>query len=108
MKTAWASVITATAASICCIGPVVAVLAGAGGIAAAALRFEPWRPVFLVVTFVLLGLGFYGAYRPDAATCSPGSACPPSSKRRAKWTIWTAASIVLLFIMFPYYIGWLL
>lgn len=108
MKTAWASVMTAAAASICCTGPVVAVLVGAGGIGAAAIRLEPVRPVFLAVTFVLLGLGFYGAYRPDAVACASGASCPPSSKRRAKWIIWTAAIIVLLFATFPYYIGWVL
>lgn len=104
MKAAWASVVTAAAASICCIGPVAAVTLGAGTIGAAAVRFEPLRPAFLAVTFILTGLAFYGAYRHDTSACAPGSTCAASSRRRAKWVVWVAGVIVLLLVTFPYYI----
>ncbi len=108
MKAAWVSIVTAAAASICCIGPVAAVVLGAGSIGAASVRFEPLRPPFLAVTFVLLGLGFYGAYRPDASACGTGSTCAPASRRRARVLVWVAGLVVLLFVTFPYYIAWLL
>lgn len=56
------SVVTALAASACCIGPVVFTLLGLGG-AAFAVALEPYRPVFIGVTTLLLGSGFYLVYR---------------------------------------------
>lgn len=108
MKTAWAAVVTAAAASVCCIGPVVAVIMGAGAIGAMAIRFEPFRPAFLAITFVLLGLAFYGAYRPEPGACEPESTCASSDRRRARVVFWIAAAVVLLFVAFPYYIERLL
>ena len=47
MKAVVASVVVAAAASVCCIGPVVAAVLGAGVLGAASTRFEPYRPWFL-------------------------------------------------------------
>jgi mercuric ion transport protein len=58
MKAVVASVVAATAASVCCIGPVVAAVLGAGALGAASTRFEPYRPWFLGLTMILLGVGF--------------------------------------------------
>ena len=108
MKTAWLSVVTALAASVCCIGPVVAVTLGASALTAVAVRFEPYRPVFLTLTLALLGFAFYGVYRPAIGTCSPDGTCPPTANRRTRRLVWFAAVVVLSFITFPYYIGYLL
>ena len=52
--TAVGSVVAAIGASLCWIGPLVALLLGAGSLAAA-LGLQEWRPVFLGMTFALLG-----------------------------------------------------
>jgi mercuric ion transport protein len=57
-----ASIITAIAASLCCVGPVVAVGLGFGA-AGLAAAFEPVRPYLVGLTFVILGSGFYRAFR---------------------------------------------
>ena len=98
MRAAWVSVVTAVAASVCCIGPVVAVTVGAGALTAFSVRFEPFRPVFLTLTVALLGFAFYRAYRPSPAVCSADSTCPPAANRRAKLMLWFAAVVVLLFV----------
>jgi len=95
----------AIAASICCIGPVV--LAGLGiGAVAAAQSFAPYRPLFLAITTVLLGLGFYFAYRrPKQAACE-GEVC--ETPRVARWgrpLLWIATAIVIALVAFPYYYG---
>ncbi len=95
----------AIAASVCCIGPVV--LAGLGvGAVAAAQSFAPYRPLFLAITAVLLGLGFYFAYRkPEQATCE-GETC--KSGPMARWgrpTLWIATILVAALVTFPYYYG---
>lgn len=105
MKAAWLSVATAAAASVCCIGPVVAVTLGAGALTAAAVRFEPYRPAFVVTTFALLGFAFYRAYRP--VDCAPESVCPPAAHRRARQFVWVVAIFVAAFLAFPYYVEYL-
>lgn len=95
------SILAAITASLCCIGPLVAVLLGAGGFAASAV-FEKWRPVFLGVTFVLLALAWYLTYRKPKADCAEGSAC--ATKPVSKWNkvvLWFATGAVLVTAAFP-------
>lgn len=51
-------------AAFCCIGPaVIAVLGTSGALTAATLA--PYRPYFIIDWVLLLGLGFWLAYRPQ-------------------------------------------
>jgi copper ion binding protein len=98
-----ASLVAAVAASLCCILPIVFALAGAGIVGASAF-FAAWRPYFLGLTFLLLGIGFYFAYRKPKQACEPGSACAiPSVNRSGRIGLWIATAIVLVFAAFPYY-----
>jgi hypothetical protein len=106
------SVFAAVVASFCCILPIVFALTGFSILGASAL-FDAWRPYLLALTFGLLGLGFYFAYRPRKEQCSPGSACAMQvPKRSGRLTLWLATAAVVLFAAFPYYSGavaeWLL
>lgn len=106
MKTLIGSVVAATGASICCIGPVLLSVLGAGALGASAARFEVYRPIFLSATVVLLGAAFYTTYRPSAAdNCGPDATCRPRSRRVAKITLWLATLLVILLVTFPYYIN---
>lgn len=93
----------AVLASVCCIGPIV--LAGLGiGAVAAAQSFAPYRPFFLALTAVFLGIGFYFAYRkPKQAACE-GEVC--EVPRLARWgrpLLWLATALVIALAAFPYY-----
>jgi mercuric ion transport protein len=91
--------------SVCCIGPVL--LAGLGvGAVAAAQSFAPYRPLFLAITVVFLGFGFYFAYRkPKQAACQ-GEVCEtPHLSRWGRPLLWVATLIVLVLVAFPYYYG---
>ena len=106
------SVFAAIIASFCCILPIVFALTGFSILGASAL-FDAWRPYLLGVTFGLLGLGFYFAYRPRREQCAPGSACAiPTTNRSGRLMLWIATAAVVLFAAFPYYSGavaeWLL
>jgi len=95
------SIVAAITASLCCIGPLVAVVLGTSGFAASAV-FEKWRPVFLSVTFALLALAWYLTYRKPKTDCEPGSAC--ATKPVAKWNkmvLWLATGFVLVTAAFP-------
>lgn len=106
MKAVVGSVVAAVAASVCCVGPVVAAVLGAGALGAASRWFEPYRPWFLGLTAILLGMAFVSTYRRQPATCADGS-CAPSSRRTAKIVLWIAVVVVGLLTMFPYYVKWL-
>lgn len=95
------SILAAITASLCCIGPLVAVALGASGFAASAV-FEKWRPAFLGVAFALLALAWYLTYRKPKAACEEGSAC--ETKPVAKWNrvvLWFATGFVLIAAAFP-------
>jgi mercuric ion transport protein len=106
------SVFAAIVASFCCILPIVFALTGFSILGASAL-FDSWRPYLLGLTFGLLGLGFYFAYRPRKGQCAPGATCAmPVTNRSGRLTLWIATVAVILFAGFPYYSGalaeWLL
>lgn len=103
MKAALASVLAAGIASACCIGPVAFVLLGAGAFGASLAALEPYRPMLLGLTAILLGGSFYIAYRPmsDCDTCSP------ASRTRTRIAIWCAAALAIALVTFPYYIAYL-
>ena len=99
------SVVAAIVASFCCILPIVFAMAGFSILGASA-QFAAWRPYLLGLTFGLLGLGFYFAYRPGKKPCPPGSACArPSTRRSGRVALWLVAATVTLFAAFPYYSG---
>lgn len=91
-------------ASVCCIGPLV--LAGAGvGAVAAAQQLEPLRPLFVTLTFLFLGVGFYLAYRkPKNAPCE-GEVCERPAARWGRPLLWLVTVLVLALVAFPYYYG---
>jgi len=94
-------------ASACCIGPLVLVSIGLGGVSAGiAAAFTPLRPVFIVIALAALAYAGWKIYRRPAEVCEPGAACAiPQSSRTYKAVFWIVAAIVLLLLTFPYYIA---
>ncbi len=89
--------------SLCCVGPLVLVLAGVGGVWASMLTsFEPYRPIFLAAAAVALAFGWWRIHRP-AAVCAPGEACAlPAVRRGQKIAFWSVALLVALSGTSPY------
>lgn len=106
MKIALGGVGAAVVASACCIGPVAFSLLGAGALGASAVALEPYRPWFIGLTVLLVGVAFYSAYRPLAAEACADGTCAPPSRRAARVLAWIAAIVAAVLIAFPYYIGW--
>ena len=102
-------------ASVCCIGPLIFAALGVGigatgflaGAAGVLKGLLPYRPAFIGLTILLLGISFYLAYgKPKTAVCAPGELCAPgarSSMNRAWFWIMTAFALVL--ILAPYWLG---
>ena len=99
------AILTATLASLCCIGPVVLLALGLGGVGFAA-AFEPYRYYFLGLTTVLLGISFYLVYRKPKTECAPGEVCEkPASRRGQKIALWIVTAMVAALAAYPYYVG---
>lgn len=95
--------------SICCIGPLIfsalGVGAGATGFLGSSARFAasiaPYRPFFVGLTFVFLGLGFYRLYKKEKA-CDVASGCAPNQLKRTKVLFWVITGIALILVISPY------
>lgn len=106
-----ASIATAFGASVCCIGPIVAVMFGMTSLAALA-KYEPLRPIFGVVTVALLAVAFYATYKRPAADCEPGSVCatqgPDRVQKINRMALWLATAVALVVFTFPTWSAWVL
>ena len=60
-------VLTAIAASLCCITPVLALVAGSSGIASSFSWMEPARPYLIGFTVLVLGFAWYQKLKPRTA-----------------------------------------
>ena len=94
-------VLTAIVASVCCIGPALLALVGVGSLGAFG-ALESYRPYFIALTAVLLGLAFYFTYRKKEITCEDGSCKVVEAGKWNKIGVWTSAVIALAAIFFPY------
>jgi mercuric ion transport protein len=105
------SVVAALGASICCIGPIVAVTFGMTSLAALA-KYEPLRPIFTAATLALLCLAFYATYRRRPAACEPDSVCaahgPGRVQRINRTVLWVVTGIALVVLTFPTWSAWVL
>ena len=66
------SVLSAFLASLCCTGPVVLSIIGAGSLGFAA-AFEPYRPYLMAMTILFLAAGFHFTYKKREVRCEDGS-----------------------------------
>ncbi|HWJ25728.1 MAG TPA: mercuric transport protein MerTP [Flavisolibacter sp.] len=99
-------IIAAIAASLCCITPVLALLAGASGAASSLSWLAPARPFLIGLAIATLGYAWYRSLRSKTdATCGPDGSCPVEKKgflaSKTFLIIITIAAIAL--IAFPYY-----
>lgn len=63
-------VLSAVAASLCCITPLLALLAGTSGLASSFAFMEPYRYVLMGITVLVLGVAWYQKLRtPSQADC---------------------------------------
>lgn len=96
--------LTAVAASLCCLGPLVAVALGFGTLAAAGW-LESWRPLFLVGTVGFLAAAWWLTLRARRAACADGSCVSASSRRRTLGMLIGGTVIVSALAVFPQIAG---
>ena len=99
-------IFAAIAASLCCIAPLLALLAGASGAASSLSWLEPARPYLIGLAIAALAFAWYKSLsKKQNAACGPDGACVVEKKSFiASRTFLTIITIVAgAMIAFPYY-----
>ena len=95
--------VAAILASTCCLGPLVLVALGFSGAWIGNLTaLEPYQPIFAGVSLAFIGFGAWRLRRKRQVACADGYCATPQSDRIAKIGLWTAATLVVLAVGFPY------
>ena len=93
----------AVGASLCCVGPLALLALGVGGTWIANLTaLEPYRPLFIGLTLLFLGLAFRRLYLVPQV-CTPGAPCAaPRIAKRQRLTFWITAVPLLGLLAVPW------
>ncbi|GAB4450860.1 MAG: hypothetical protein Fur0028_06410 [Bacteroidales bacterium] len=98
-----AGLLTAIAASLCCITPVLALVAGTSGLASTFSWLEPARPYFIGLTILVLGFAWYQKLKPKTQIdCN----CETEEKPRfiqSKMFLGIVTAFAIIMLAFPYY-----
>ena len=98
-----AGLLTAIAASLCCITPVLALVAGTSGLASTFSWLEPFRPYFIGLTILVLGFAWYQKLKPkQQIDCN----CETEEKPKfiqSKMFLGIVTAFALIMLAFPYY-----
>jgi mercuric ion transport protein len=99
-----ASVLAAIGASVCCVGPLVLLALGIGGSWVGSLTaMEPYRPFFIGMTLLFLGLAFRKLYLVPQV-CTPGTPCAdPRTRQRQRLTFWIVTVLLLGLLAVPWF-----
>lgn len=99
-----AIVLSGIGASLCCIAPLVLVMLGIGGAWIGNLTaLEPYRPLFVGLTLIFLGMSFFKLYI-SQRTCEVGKPCASDKvTQRQRLIFWLVAIPVLGVVAFPWF-----
>lgn len=89
--------LAALGASACCIVPLLLFSAGVSGAWIGNLTaLEPHKPLFIALAAIVLGYGYWLAYRRPRA-CTDGTACArPLPGRLVRSALWIATALVVI------------
>jgi copper chaperone CopZ len=97
-----AGVLTAVAASLCCITPVLAIVAGSSGIVASFSWLEPIRPYLIGLTVIVLGFAWYQKLKTKKEIeCD----CEEEKPKfvQSNWFLGIVTGFAVIMLTFPYY-----
>ena len=99
-----AGILTGIGASVCCVAPLVLLALGIGGAWIGNLTaFEPYRPLFIGLTLVFLGLAFREVYLVPQV-CAPGTPCAdPRTNHRQRLMFCLVAFLLIGLLAVPWF-----
>lgn len=98
-----AGVLAAIGGSVCCVGPLVLLALGIGGTWIGSLTaMEPYRPIFIGLTLLFLGLAWRRLYLVPQP-CGPNAPCcaDPRTIKRQRLTFWIISALLLSLLAVP-------
>jgi mercuric ion transport protein len=96
-------ILGALGAASCCVIPFALFLAGVSGAWIGNLTaLEPYQPIFAAASLGFIGYGAWRLRRKREIACADGYCATLQSDRIAKIGLWTAATLVVLAVSFPY------
>lgn|SRR5574343_284689 len=98
--------VTALAASLCCITPVLAIFAGSSGLASSFSWLEPFRPYLIGITIVVLGFAWYQKLKPKKSiecNCESESQMGKSNFLHGKFFLGIVTVFAGIMLAFPVY-----
>ncbi len=97
-------VFAAIGASLCCVAPLVLLLLGIGGAWISYLTaLEPYRPIFIALTLLFLGLAFRKLYLVRPVCARDGSCVSPRGLRNQRVVFWVVTVLLITLLGFPWY-----
>lgn len=102
-KIAGVGLLTAIAASLCCITPVVALVAGTSGMASTFSWMEPARPYLIGFTILTLGFAWYQKLKPKKEVDCNCDTEEKQSFMQSKLFLGIITVFAALMLSFPYY-----
>lgn len=99
-----AGLITGITASACCLGPLLLLMLGISGSWIGNLTaLEPYRPIFIGITLLFLGLAFRQLYLVPQRCAVDTPCAQPANLRRQRLVFWLVTIAVALMVAFPWY-----
>jgi copper chaperone CopZ len=97
-------ILTALASSVCCITPILSIVAGSSSMATTFDWIQPARPYFIASTALILGFAWYQQLKP---VVDPSCNCKPQNKpfMQTKKFLSLVSIAAVLLITFPSYSG---
>ena len=96
-------ILTAFASSLCCIMPVLAIVAGTSGLASTFSWLNPARPYFIGLTAFILGLAWYQKLKPKKQIDCKCEIDEKQNFMQTKSFLGIVSVIAILLLSFPIY-----
>ena len=100
-----AGLLTAITASLCCIAPVLALIAGTSGIASTFSWIEPYRPYLIGLTILVLGFAWYQKLKPKKEIDCECEIDEKPKFIQTKTFLGIITVFATIMLAFPYYSG---
>ncbi|HHJ80317.1 MAG TPA: mercury transporter MerT [Candidatus Tenderia electrophaga] len=99
-----AGLIAAITASACCLGPLLLLTLGISGSWISNLTaMAPYRPVFIGITLLFLGLAFRKLYLTPQSCATDKPCAKPARLHKQRILFWFVTAMVTAMVAFPWY-----
>lgn len=105
-SSAYVSIVTAITASLCCITPIIAIVAGSSSLVTMFSWMEPFRPYLIAITMGILVFAWYQKLKPNANVGIEDCACEEDKNLsfwHSKKFLFIITIFTVLMLAFPYY-----